>query len=688
MALLSVRGIKGKLLIPILFIVILCMSLAALFTFFRTKSTLEETIKGEIVQLAFTLENHLNSWVNRAKKDLIVKSKEKVMKDFFIDSENSAVIGETINQQLADMINEFEFLGLYAIANQNGDIVASAQPAIIGKYNVGDQKYFQEAIKGKPNISDIFKSPISGKVVYMVSSPIQTETGIEGILMAEVDLDFFSKQFLSKIKIGETGYVYAYNSKGLIVSHPQEDLIMKLNMNDYDFGKQMIKEKEGIITYVFQGVKKIVAFVPVASTGWTLAITAPTDEIYSSVSSMLSFNIVILVFSVIIIMIGVTIIIRRILAPITYIESAVDQVIKGDLKKRIAVSSNDEIGKVATVLNALFDSFQTAIDNIIDVMEGVAKGDLSKSVEGDYEGEIKILQASIDDSLTMLGRIVIQIISIIDQIKNGSNELGRSAAALAGGTSTQAAGLEQVSSSMNEVGSKAKSNNDSAASAQKLAEASLQAVQKGSIQMDAMTRSMSEIKNTSTEVTKVVKVIEEIAFQTNLLALNAAVEAARAGKYGKGFAVVAEEVRSLAGRSTVAAKNTTELIENSAKEVEKGVANAEQTSNALEEIIDLVEKMHDIIGEIASASGEQTLAIEEINKSISDVNSVVQQNSAISEQTSSAVNELSNQALQLNDVIKNFIVKKGVSEAFDYANDNEEALPLLETENPRMLLES
>ena len=176
----------------------------------------------------------------------------------------------------------------------------------------------------------------------------------------------------------------------------------------------------------------------------------------------------------------------------------------------------------------------------------------------------------------------------------------------------------------------------------------------GNQQMQLMTKSMETISNTSSEVSKVIKVIDEIAFQTNLLALNAAVEAARAGKYGKGFAVVAEEVRNLASRSANAAKDTTQLIENSIKEVASGVENASKTAEVLGGIMGDIEKVNDFIGEIAAASQEQVSGVNEVNTSLTNVNNVIQQNSSISEESASASTELSAQATDLQKMVRIF----------------------------------
>ena len=207
---------------------------------------------------------------------------------------------------------------------------------------------------------------------------------------------------------------------------------------------------------------------------------------------------------------------------------------------------------------------------------------------------------------------------------------------------------------MSEVGSRANASNDNASQAAQLTTQTMEVANRGNAQMKEMLSSMDKINNSSADISKIIKVIDEIAFQTNLLALNAAVEAARAGKYGKGFAVVAEEVRNLAARSAEAAKNTTDLIENSVKEVDSGVSNAGKTAEVLTEINESITKVNDLVGEIAAASQEQSTATDEINKSLTQVNEVVQANSSISEEAASASEELSGQAMELQALMGRF----------------------------------
>lgn len=236
-----------------------------------------------------------------------------------------------------------------------------------------------------------------------------------------------------------------------------------------------------------------------------------------------------------------------------------------------------------------------------------------------------------------LGRLFQQMIG---DLSRGGTQVAQASQALASGAAEQAASLEETSSSLEEMSSMTGQNAHNAQQANALALESRASADKGTAAMQRMNGAIEDIRRSSDETARIIKVIDEIAFQTNLLALNAAVEAARAGESGKGFAVVAEEVRNLAMRSAAAAKDTSQMIEESVKNAQTGVGIASEVGQALQEIVVSVDKTGNLVGEIAAASQEQAQGVDQINTVISQIGKVTQGNAAAAEETASAAGQV------------------------------------------------
>ncbi|MCL1822917.1 MAG: methyl-accepting chemotaxis protein [Oscillospiraceae bacterium] len=300
-------------------------------------------------------------------------------------------------------------------------------------------------------------------------------------------------------------------------------------------------------------------------------------------------------------------------------------------------------------------TFIKHVTHIAEELETVAKGDLTTRIE--FLSEKDVMGIAVQRMVDNLSNMFKEINSSTEQVSHGSKQVADGAQTLAQGSTTQAASIEQLSSSIAEISEKTKTNAVTADKTAKLAESIMSSAEKGSRQMDEMMGAVQDINIASQNISKVIKVIDDIAFQTNILALNAAVEAARAGAHGKGFAVVAEEVRNLAGKSAEAAKETGDMIQNSMAKAELGTRIAGETAASLTEIVAGITESSEYIREIARASDEQSTGISQINTGIDQVAQIIQQNSATAQESAAASEEMSGQSTMLQDLIAQFKLK-------------------------------
>lgn len=362
---------------------------------------------------------------------------------------------------------------------------------------------------------------------------------------------------------------------------------------------------------------------------------------------------------------------RSIANPLSEIEAAAKKMAVGDYDVHIAYQSKDEAGSLADSMRQMMSSTNDIISDCVRGLEEIAAGNFNVIPQAGYVGVFKGIETAMAKIINDLSETMFQINISAGQVSGGSDQVSSGAQALAQGATEQASSVQELSASISEVSEQIKGNAVNAAAASEVVNNVGDSITTSNMQMTEMISAMTEISNSSSKISKIIKTIEDIAFQTNILALNAAVEAARAGSAGKGFAVVADEVRNLATKSSEAARQTNMLIEGSVHTVENGVKIADATAKSLAEVVSGAEKITTLISKISQACAEQSNSISQITMGVEQISSVVQTNSATSEESAAASEELNGQAEMMKQMVAKFTLKSdGKSTAIPTIQNN------------------
>ncbi len=679
-------GLQQKILIPTLVTVILSISLVGFFSYQKASQELWNALINTSKGTVESARNGLGTYIDGLEGAAYIQSKVVGIIAFFTAKDES---GETKKTALLalDEFKKFDTsIQAVGLITLKGDIVLNTEQGAAG--NVAEREYFKKALNGEINVSQPLLSKVSGKPAFILAAPVHSEGKCVGVLYARVDINKFSENMVQKLKVGKKSFAYVIDKTGLIFSHPDQSLVLKSNISEQDWGKDLLSHDEGTLEYQIDGVKMTGIYSKEDSTGWKIIIVIDSRDISESLASIRTASIFLGVSGIIVVCLIIFLIIRKILVDLSANVDFATSVSNGQLDKVCTVKRNDELGALSDALNIMVSKLknmiETANNKSIEAEEqtSLAKSAMIKAEQAQVAAEKAkaegMLQAAnkLDSVVEIVTSASEELSAQIEQSSRGSEEQSRRVAETATAMEEMNATVLEVAKSASNAAQSADQAKAKAEDGAKVVNLVVKGIEEVRQQSQAMKADMDSLGKQAEGIGQILNVISDIADQTNLLALNAAIEAARAGDAGRGFAVVADEVRKLAEKTMTATKEVGEAIRGIQDGTKKNIENVERSGGkiveatklanksgeSLKEIVTLVESTTDLVRSIATASEEQASASEEINHSIEDVSRISSETADAMRQSAQAVGELANQSLILRNLIQEMQTDAGAGQ--------------------------
>ncbi len=671
------RSIKGRITLLVILSVIILTALLVGISYALSERTITDAYLNQLENF----DQKVNRDLERFYQTNINRARFFAENGVIVEAIDTGEYGPAVDimGSFFKKIGVFENIFL-STAERDSRIVADG----IGGESVGlewrseaFEENIERALKGESHVSSPYKSPVSGKPVVLITAPIQKNGQVIGIFGLPIDLGTFSYELVKNIKIGKTGYPFITDSKGLTFAHPDKEQILKLNITEYEWGREMIKRESGAeIHYEWQGKKKIVTTYKNEKFGFmvgaSIYLSDITDDVYYMSAVMTGAGGAGLILTALF----VFFVVRRRLNPLDEFNDIFSAAALGDLTVRFDVTSVNcseimqcgkdscpDYGRDGVLCWFDVGSYAPAFGKEVHcpkILSGEYKDCTECTVHMQVcTDEIYTLAAWFNKFIENMHDLIAQITVAADNLSIAVQEIASGNQNLSQRTSEQASSIEEIASTIEETTTISNQNADKAQTARGSSNEARTLADDGRDVMNQTVSSIGEINQSSEKIADIITMINDIAFQTNLLALNAAVEAARAGDSGRGFAVVAGEVRNLAQRSGSAAKEIEDLIKESREIVQRGTGLARKSGESLESILEGVRKVGEVIEDITASIEEQKQGMNQINTAILEMDTMTQNNATLVEETAATSEEMSNQAQEMIAMVARFKLDSG-----------------------------